>query len=116
MIKRMVGDTLTDLKFTGIAWKGNEGFYYSTYDKPKVGSQLSGMTQYHKLYYHTLGTPQSQDKLIFGGEQTPRRYIGAYLTEDERFLVITAANSTTGQRALYTGSEQTGQRNCERGE
>lgn len=98
--KSMVDDTLIDLKFTGIAWKGNEGFYYSTYDKPKVGSQLSGMTQYHKLYYHVLGTPQSQDKLIFGGEQTPRRYIGAYLTEDERFLVISAATSTTGNE-LY---------------
>jgi len=98
--KSMIGDTMRDLKFTGIAWKGNEGFYYSTYDKPKVGSQLSGMTQYHKLYYHILGTPQSQDKLIFGGEQTPRRYIGAYLTEDERFLVITAATSTTGNE-LY---------------
>src|SRR6201999_2671324 len=71
--KSMVDDTMRDLKFTGIAWKGNEGFYYSTYDKPKVGSQLSGMTQYHKLYYHVLGTPQSEDKLIFGGEQTPRR-------------------------------------------
>ena len=98
--KSIVGDTLRDLKFTGIAWKGNEGFYYSTYDKPKVGSQLSGMTQYHKLYYHVLGTPQSQDKLIFGGEQTSRRYIGAYLTEDERFLVISAATTTTGNE-LY---------------
>jgi prolyl oligopeptidase len=98
--KSIIGDTLHDLKFTGIAWKGNEGFYYSTYDKPKVGSQLSGMTQYHKLYYHTLGIPQSRDKLIFGGEQTPRRYIGAYLTEDERFLVISAATTTTGNE-LY---------------
>lgn len=98
--KHQVGDTLRDIKFSGIAWKGNEGFYYSSYDKPKQGSQLSGMTQYHKLYYHKLGTSQSQDKLIFGGEQTPRRYIGAYLTEDERFLIITAANSTTGNE-LY---------------
>jgi len=98
--KSIIGDTLRDLKFTGIAWKGNEGFYYSTYDKPKVGSQLSGMTQYHKLYYHVLGTPQSQDKLIFGEEHTPRRYIGAYLTEDQRFLVISAATTTTGNE-LY---------------
>ncbi|MCJ8210798.1 prolyl oligopeptidase family serine peptidase [Mucilaginibacter sp. RS28] len=98
--KKQVGDTLRDVKFSGIAWHGNDGFYYSSYDKPKEGSQLSGMTQYHKLYYHKLGTPQSSDKLIFGGEQTPRRYIGAYLTEDERFLVITAANSTTGNE-LY---------------
>lgn len=98
--KSVVGDTLTDIKFSGIAWKGNEGFYYSSYDKPKEGSQLSGMTQYHKLYFHKLGTPQNTDQLIFGGAQTPRRYIGAYLTEDERFLVITAANSTSGNE-LY---------------
>jgi prolyl oligopeptidase len=98
--KAMVGDTMMDVKFSGIAWKGNEGFYYSSYDKPKNGSQLSGMTQYHKLFYHQLGTPQSSDKLLFGGEETKRRYIGAYLTEDQRFLVITAANETTGNE-LY---------------
>lgn len=98
--KAAVGDTLVNIKFSGIAWKGNTGFYYSSYDKPKEGSQLSGMTQFHKLYYHELGTPQSSDKLIFGGGQTPRRYIGAYLTEDEHFLVITAATSTTGNE-LY---------------
>ncbi|MBW3128075.1 prolyl oligopeptidase family serine peptidase [Hymenobacter profundi] len=98
--KAQVGDTLKDVKFSGLAWKGNDGFYYSSYDKPKEGSQLAGLTQYHKLYYHKLGTPQSQDKLVFGGDKTPRRYIGAYLTEDERFLVITAANTTTGNE-LY---------------
>jgi prolyl oligopeptidase len=98
--RSIIGDTLTDIKFSGIAWRGNEGFYYSSYDKPTAGSQLSGMTQYHKLYYHQLGTLQSSDKLIFGGEKTPRRYIGAYLTEDEHFLVISAANTTTGNE-LY---------------
>lgn len=98
--KSVVGDTLIDVKFSGLAWKGTYGFYYSSYDKPKAGSQLSGLTQYHKLFYHKLGTPQSTDKLIFGGDKTPRRYIGAYLTEDERFLVITAATSTTGNE-LY---------------
>lgn len=98
--KEQVGDTLRDIKFSGMAWKGNEGFYYSSYDKPKSGSVLSGKTQHHKLYYHKLGTPQSEDKMIFGGEEQPRRYIGSYLTEDERFLVITAAQSTSGNE-LY---------------
>jgi len=97
--KSVIGDTLRDLKFTGIAWKGNDGFYYSSYDKPK-GSELSAKTQYHKLYYHKLGTKQTEDKMTFGGEATPRRYINAYLTEDERFLVISAAVSTTGNE-LY---------------
>jgi len=98
--KVQVGDILKDIKFSGVAWKGNEGFYYSTYDKPDAGSQLSGLTQYHKLYYHKLNTPQQDDVLIFGGTETPRRYIGGYLTEDERYLVITAATSTTGNE-LY---------------
>jgi prolyl oligopeptidase len=97
--KSIIEDTLTNIKFSGIAWKGNEGFYYSTYDKPK-GSQLSEQTQFHKLYYHKVGTPQKNDVLIFGGEKTARRYIGGYLTEDERFLVITASTSTTGNE-LY---------------
>jgi len=94
-----VDDTLRDVKFSGTSWYKNEGFYYSSYDKPK-GSELSEKTQVHKLFYHKLGTPQSQDKLIFGGEQTPRRYIGGGVTEDEQFLVISAADATYGNE-LY---------------
>ncbi|MGM5631402.1 prolyl oligopeptidase family serine peptidase [Apibacter raozihei] len=97
---KQIEDTLKDVKFSGIAWKGSEGFYYSSYDKPKEGSQLAGKTEHHKLYYHTLGEPQSKDKLVFGGESTPRRYIMASVTEDQRYLVITAANSTSGNE-LY---------------
>jgi prolyl oligopeptidase len=97
--KSIIEDTLRDLKFTGISWRGNEGFYYSSYDKPK-GSELSAKTQYHKVYYHKLGTPQKNDVLIFGGEKQPRRYVGAGLTEDERFLIISASTSTTGNE-LY---------------
>jgi prolyl oligopeptidase len=99
--KAIIGDTLKDVKFSGLAWKGNDGFYYSSYDKPTAGSQLAGKTQIHKLYYHKLNTPQSTDKLVFGGEKTPRRYIGANLTEDERFLIISAANTTTGNELYF---------------
>jgi len=98
--KQQIDDTLVDVKFSGLSWKGNEGFYYSSYDKPKEGSQLSGKTQIHKLYFHQLGTKQKDDALIFGGEETPRRYIGGYVTEDENFLVISAANATYGNE-LY---------------
>ncbi len=95
---KIIEDTLVDIKFSGIAWKGNEGFYYSSYDKPK-GSQLSAKTDQHKLYYHKLGTPQKDDKVIFGADQK-RRYVGGSVTEDNRYLVITAANSTYGNE-LY---------------
>ncbi len=97
---KQVGDTMVDVKFSGLSWKGKEGFYYSSYDKPKEGSQLSGLTQYHKLFFHQIGTKQSDDMLVFGGDKTPRRYIGGGVTEDDRFLVITAAKSTTGNE-LY---------------
>ncbi len=97
--KKIVEDTIRDVKFSGISWKGNEGFFYSSYDKPK-GSELSQMTQYHKLYYHQLGTPQADDQLIFGGEKTPRRYIGGGVSEDGNWLIISASTSTTGNE-LY---------------
>lgn len=96
----LVGDTLENVKFSGLSWKGNDGFYYSSYDKPKDGSVLSGKTQFHKLYYHQVGTAQSEDELIFGGEAQPYRYIFGYLTEDNRYLVISAAKSTSGN-ALF---------------
>ncbi len=94
--KKQIGDTLIDVKFSSVAWKKNEGFYYSSYDKPKEGSQLAGKTDHHKLYYHQLGQPQSADQLVFGGDITPRRYIGGYVTENEKWLIIFAANSTYG--------------------
>lgn len=96
--KEIVGDTLIDIKFSGISWKGNEGFFYSSYDKPK-GSELSAMTDQHKLYYHKLGTPQSDDKVVFGHD-IKRRYVGGSVTEDDKYLIITAANSTYGNE-LY---------------
>src|SRR5690606_36411224 len=94
--KSVVGDVLVDVKFSQLAWRGNEGFYYSSYDRPEEGSSLSAMTDQHKLYFHQLHTPQSTDDLVFGGIKTPRRYINAYLTEDEHFLVVSTANTTSG--------------------
>ncbi len=96
--KKIIEDTLVDIKFSSIAWKGNEGFYYSSYDKPD-GSELSAKTDQHKLYYHQLGTSQKSDKVIFGGNENEKhRYVGGYLTEDEKFLVITASESTSGNK------------------
>ncbi|MDI1233091.1 MAG: prolyl oligopeptidase family serine peptidase [bacterium] len=98
--KKVVDDTLKDVKFSGLSWKGNEGFYYSSYDKPINASQLSAKTDQHKLFFHQLGAKQSEDALIFGGSKTPRRYIGGGVTEDEQYLVISAATSTNGNE-LY---------------
>jgi len=96
--KQSIGDQLIDVKFSGLSWKGNEGVYYSSYDKPK-GSELSAKTDQHKLYFHKLGTNQSDDKLIFGDKEK-RRYVGGSVSDDNHYLFISAANSTSGNE-LY---------------
>lgn len=97
--KKIIGDTIVDVKFSGVSWYKNDGFYYSSYDKP-VGSELSAKTDQHKLYYHKLNTSQKTDKLIFGGD-VKRRYVGGYVSEDEKYLFISAANSTSGNELYY---------------
>ncbi len=96
--KKIKEDTLVDVKFSGISWYKNDGFYYSSYDKPK-GSELSAKTDQHKLYYHKLGTSQKTDAVIFGATPAEKhRYVGGYLTEDNRFLIVTASKSTSGNK------------------
>lgn len=94
--KKVLEDPIVDVKFSGISWKGNEGFYYSSYDKPD-GSELSAKTDQHKLYFHKLGEPQSKDQVVFGGtEEQKRRYVFGQVTEDDRYLIISGATSTSG--------------------
>ena len=93
--KKQTGDTL-ELKFSGASWKDNDGFYYSNYQRTKEGSVLSAKNDNHKLYYHKLGTTQSEDKLIYGDDAHPVRYIWGYLSEDEKWLIMGGANETYG--------------------
>ncbi|SDG80400.1 prolyl oligopeptidase family serine peptidase [Winogradskyella thalassocola] len=94
----IVEDTLVDIKFSGMSWYKNEGFYYSSYDKPE-GSELSAKTDQHKVFYHKLGTKQSEDKLVFGGTpEEKHRYIGGGVTEDDKYLIISASVSTSGNK------------------
>jgi prolyl oligopeptidase len=94
-------DTLVDVKFSGISWYKNEGFYYSSYDKPK-GSELSAKTDQHKLYYHQLGTSQKEDRVIFGEIPSEKhRYVVGSVSEDNNYLVITASVSTSGNKLFF---------------
>ncbi|MDC1029818.1 prolyl oligopeptidase family serine peptidase [Flavobacteriaceae bacterium] len=99
--KEIIEDTLKNIKFSGVSWLKNEGFFYSSYDKPE-GSELSQKTDQHKLYFHRLGTPQTEDDLIFGGNaEEKNRYVGAQVTEDGNFLLISAAISTSGNKLYF---------------
>ena len=96
--KEIIEDTIVDVKFSGISWLKNEGFYYSSYDKPK-GSELSAKTDQHKLYYHKLGTSQKEDELIFGGTpEQKHRYVGGRTTQDNKYLIVSASVSTSGNK------------------
>ena len=105
LTKSIIEDTIIDVKFSGLSWKGNEGFFYSSYDKPE-GSELSAKTDQHKLYYHKLGTSQSEDEVIYGEiEAQKRRYVGASVSKNDRYLFITGAVSTSGNELLMIDLE-----------
>lgn len=105
--KKIAEDTLIDVKFSGISWFKNEGFYYSSYDKPE-GSELSAKTDRHKLYYHKLGTSQKEDTLVFGGIASEKyRYVGGYVSEDQKYLTITASVSTSGNKLFIKDLSKT---------
>ena len=94
--KEQIGDTIVNIKYSGGFWYKNEGFYYCSYDKPK-GSELSEKTDQNKLYYHKIGTRQSEDKLIFGGTpEEKNRYVGGYVSNDENYLIIRGEETTSG--------------------
>ncbi len=97
------GEDLEDyiqwVKFSGISWKGN-GFYYSRYDEPAPGEELSAANENQKVYYHTLGTSQDKDRLVYENPAHPRRNYRVSTTDDERFLVLYESQATSGN-AVY---------------
>lgn len=95
--KKELNDVIKWVKFSGIAWKGN-GFYYSRYDAPKSNETYTGKNQFHKLYYHTVGTPQEQDQLIYEDKSHPDYNFTAQVTHDERFLIVYTSQSTSGEK------------------
>ncbi|MFM7645290.1 MAG: prolyl oligopeptidase family serine peptidase [Sphingomonadales bacterium] len=93
---KLVDDTIRYIKFSGISWRGDEGFYYSRYPVPDASSKLSKQNQYHKVYFHKVGSVQPSDQLVYEDNDHPLRNVGADLTEDGRFLVISSTEGTSG--------------------
>ena len=98
------GQTLADkiewTKFGGAAWQG-DGFYYSRYDKPVAGQELSSKNEFQKVYFHKIGTTQTADPLVYEDKAHPLRYFNAQTTEDERFLILNIAEGTDGSEIWY---------------
>ncbi|MGY3053336.1 prolyl oligopeptidase [Pedobacter sp. UYEF25] len=98
--KHKLIDELKWTKFSGAAWNGN-GFYYSRFDKPAKGTDLSAENKYQKVYFHKLGEDQKADQLVFEDKSNSNLYFGAGTTEDEHFLIINAGAGTSGNAIYY---------------
>lgn len=97
--QELLDDHIVWAKFTGASWCGN-GFYYSAYDAPQEGSEFSSKNENHKIYYHELGTPQSEDQLIYENKEFPLRFYSASVSEDENLLFIYESGEGRGN-ALF---------------
>ncbi|MDQ6757882.1 MAG: prolyl oligopeptidase family serine peptidase [Bacteroidota bacterium] len=96
--KKLLDDKIDWIKFSGLSWMDEEGFFYSRYPTPDENSKMTNQNQNQKLYYHKLGTPQNADVLIYEDKEHPLRSVGGGLTEDERFLIIHQSEGTSGSQ------------------
>lgn len=98
--KKLTDDLTKWVKFSGTAWY-KDGYFYSRYDEPKQGEELKQSNEFQKLFYHKLGTKQSEDKLVIEDKENPKRGFGAGVTEDENFLIINVWEGSSSNNMLY---------------
>jgi prolyl oligopeptidase len=98
--RKELDDVLHWVKFSGMAWE-KDGIYYSRYDQPAEGTKLSGKNENHKVYYHTVGTPQESDALVYENPGKPMRFYNISVTEDEQHMFLTESESTSGNALYY---------------
>ncbi|MCS6916079.1 MAG: prolyl oligopeptidase family serine peptidase [Chitinophagales bacterium] len=97
---KVLQDELKWIKFSGASWY-RDGFFYSGYQQPEKGQELKGQNRFHRVYYHKLGTPQSEDMVVWEDRERPLRYVQAQVTEDERYLIIYISEGTDGTEVWY---------------
>lgn len=93
--KQLLDDHIEWAKFTGADWEG-DGFYYSAYPRPEKGKEFSNANENHQIYYHKIGTPQSEDRLVYEDKANPLYFHSAYIPEDEEWMFLTAAGQGLG--------------------
>ena len=91
----LLHDHLEWIKFSDMGWKG-DGFFYSAYPRPEAGKEYSGANEYHNIYYHKLGTPQSEDILIFEDRENPLHFHSAEVSDDGRWLFLATSGEGIG--------------------
>jgi len=98
--KQELADRIRWVKFTGAAWHG-DGFYYSGFDRPEEGQELTARNKFQKIFYHTLGDPQEKDRLIYEDPNHPYQYKGVDITEDKKYLFLEISEGTHGNELYY---------------
>ncbi|KAF0151458.1 MAG: prolyl oligopeptidase [Ignavibacteria bacterium] len=98
--KLLTNDVIKFSKFSGNAWF-KDGFFYGRYDEPMPGEELKQKNEFQKLYYHKLGTGQSEDILILEDKENPKRGFGASVTDDEKFLIISVWEGSASENMLW---------------
>ncbi|MEK6334641.1 MAG: prolyl oligopeptidase family serine peptidase [Acidobacteriota bacterium] len=96
--RKALSDHLEWVKFSGASWVGDEGFFYNRYPQPESGKKMAGKNDYQKIYYHKVGTAQSEDKLVYEDNEHPQRRQGIGITEDQRFELLSVSDSSAGKR------------------
>ena len=110
--KKTLPDTLDWVKVSGVAWHA-DGFYYSRYPEPGKGkSEKAAINEDHRVYFHKVGTPQSQDRQIYQDAANPQRFNIVETTDDERFALLTVSDRGKGKdgNALFARDLSRGQR------
>ncbi len=97
--RKLLPDVIKWVKFSGASW-GKDGFYYSRYDEPK-GSALSSKNEFQKVFFHKLGTEQSTDILVYEDKTHPLRYFSGSVSDDNKWIFISASEGTHGTEILY---------------
>jgi prolyl oligopeptidase PreP (S9A serine peptidase family) len=107
--RTILPDTLQWVKVSGMAWQG-DGFYYSRYPEPQKGRELSTKNENHQVYYHKVGTAQSEDELVYQDPAHPQRFHIVETTEDERFAILNVSDHGTGKKgdALFYRDAKSG--------
>ena len=102
---RDLPDVVEWMRFSDLSWtKDSKGFFYSRYPEPPKGKVLEAALSNQALYYHRVGTPQSQDRLIFERKDLPTWFVGGSVTEDGKYLVVTLAKGSDNNNRLYAAA------------
>jgi len=105
--KAELPDRIRWVKFSGTAW-WKDGFFYSRYDQPPAGGELTAKNEFQKVFYHKLGDPQEKDILVYQDTKNPLLYFSVSVSEDEKYAFLTVSAGTSGTELYWKSLEAPG--------